>query len=80
MDGYSRRCVFIYILLLLLISWVFNSKLKKNGFFLRYSNFDIKVDKDLSLVFEFIVYIERNKTLFELSCCYGEIPLLYLSK
>jgi hypothetical protein len=55
--------------------WSFNANKSKNGIYLRHSNFDLKVDKDLSLIFEFIVHIRESETnVLTISSCFGEVP------
>ena len=63
----------------ILIRWQFKSKNKTMGFFLRYGDFDMKRDKDLSIIFEFIIHTrESDNNVLEISSCFGEAPLFYL--
>lgn len=49
------------------------------GFYLRYGDFDMKKDKDLSIIFEFIIHTkESDNNVLEISSCFGEAPLFYL--
>ncbi|CAD8196479.1 unnamed protein product [Paramecium pentaurelia] len=58
--------------------WIFDSAAMEQAMYLRWGNFDEKMDNMTELVFEFITYSTNKGRLIQISCAYGSIPVYQL--
>ncbi|CAD8210763.1 unnamed protein product [Paramecium octaurelia] len=58
--------------------WIFDSAAMEQAMYLRWGNFDEKMDNMIELIFEFITYSTNKGRLIQISCAYGSIPVYQL--
>lgn len=58
--------------------WVFESQPQDHTIYVKWGNFDEKMDSQFELIFEFITYVQRKGQLVQISCAYATVPVAFI--